>query len=74
MTCCGRPPQAYTPAPAPASVPAVGAQGLVLAQFVGAEPAAQFGAVTGAYYPFQAQRTLYVDARDLDRLREVQIV
>jgi hypothetical protein len=55
-------------------MPPVGAQGLALVRFVGAEPKAQFGAATGAYYPFQAQRTLYVDTRDLGELHEVERV
>jgi len=76
VTCCGHQSLSYTPTPGwpPAKSAAVGAQGLILVRFIGAEPRAQFGAVTGAHYPFDSSATLYVDARDFDKLREVERV
>ena len=76
MSCCGHPNLSYTPTPGwpPAKAQTVGENGFVLVKFVGPEPRAQFGAHTGAHYPFDASALMYVDVRDFDRLREVERV
>lgn len=76
MSCCGHPSLSYAPPLGwpPAKARMVGENGFILVKFVGLEPRAQFGAHTGVHYPFDASATLYVDARDFDKLREVERV
>ena len=70
MPCCGAG-QRLTFTPVVWEPPTVGAAGFAHVQFTGADPVAQFGRVTGSYYPFQEQAVLWVDVRDLPFLREV---